>query len=296
MIKKILKWIFVLVIFVFLFRFLYLSWGEISSYDLELNWIPFLASYLFAFAYYILVAVGWSRILRSLKKLNISLLKAVKVRTFSDFGRFIPGKVWLILGRIHYCKKWGYSSGIVVLSTFMEIFLQLVAATMFFILVFSFSRIELLNGYLWVLIFVIPFLILLMHPKFLNFIFVKVGKLLKKDFVRIKSKFADILEAFLIFFIAWIFLGVGFYLMVYSIYPLGVDYVLVLGASFALAWILSFLAIFVPAGLGVREALITYLLSLFLPLPVAALIAVVSRLWFVSAEVITALIFVGVKN
>ena len=171
MIKKILKWIFVLVIFVFLFRYLYLSWGEISSYDLELNWIPFLASYLFAFAYYILVAVGWSRILRSLKKLNISLLKAVKVRTFSDFGRFIPGKVWLILGRIHYCKKWGYSSGIVVLSTFMEIFLQLVAATMFFILVFSFSGIELLNGYLWVLIFVIPFLVLLMHPKFLNFIF-----------------------------------------------------------------------------------------------------------------------------
>ena len=46
-----------------------------------------------------------------------------------------------------------------------------------------------------------------------------------------------------------------------------------------------------PAGLGAKEGALTGLLLGLLPLPVAAAVAVASRIWSAVAEVVPALIF-----
>jgi uncharacterized membrane protein YbhN (UPF0104 family) len=57
-------------------------------------------------------------------------------------------------------------------------------------------------------------------------------------------------------------------------------------ATFAAAQTGGFLAVLTPAGLGVREAVLTAFLSRTLLPSQAGLVALLSRVWFVAAEVL----------
>ena len=50
------------------------------------------------------------------------------------------------------------------------------------------------------------------------------------------------------------------------------------------------MAPFAPAGLGVREGALTYLLSFFVPLPIATVIALLTRPWIMTTEIAGALL------
>ena len=62
----------------------------------------------------------------------------------------------------------------------------------------------------------------------------------------------------------------------------------VLTACFALAWVIGFLSFLTPGGLGVREGLLSLLLSSYMPAPQATLIALICRVWMLSAEIVLA--------
>jgi uncharacterized membrane protein YbhN (UPF0104 family) len=55
-----------------------------------------------------------------------------------------------------------------------------------------------------------------------------------------------------------------------------------------LSWVAGFLVLFVPGGIGVREAVFTAIASVALAPHVAATVAVVSRLVFLAADAIGA--------
>ena len=46
----------------------------------------------------------------------------------------------------------------------------------------------------------------------------------------------------------------------------------------------GFLVLIAPSGLGVREGVLAFLLSLYLPAPVAVTISLASRVWLTLAE------------
>jgi uncharacterized membrane protein YbhN (UPF0104 family) len=55
-------------------------------------------------------------------------------------------------------------------------------------------------------------------------------------------------------------------------------------AIFAAAWCVGFVVILVPAGFGVRESALTFMLAGTLPLSDAINIALLARVWWVIAE------------
>ena len=61
--------------------------------------------------------------------------------------------------------------------------------------------------------------------------------------------------------------------------------------SFSIAWLVGFTAFFLPAGLGAREGVFTFNLSLFLSGGIAGILAVISRTLNVLVEIIA--IFFG---
>jgi uncharacterized membrane protein YbhN (UPF0104 family) len=70
-----------------------------------------------------------------------------------------------------------------------------------------------------------------------------------------------------LFALMWILMGLSIYLLVLEVRDVSVIYVVSL---FALSFILGFVAIFAPAGLGIREAVITAGLAAFVGVPIAA--------------------------
>jgi len=61
-----------------------------------------------------------------------------------------------------------------------------------------------------------------------------------------------------------------------------------LTACFAFAWIVGFLSFLTPGGLGIREGLLSLLLSRYMPTPQATLVALLCRVWMLSAEIVLA--------
>ena len=86
----------------------------------------------------------------------------------------------------------------------------------------------------------------------------------------------------------WLCLGCAFFLFVRSLTPVPWRDAGLLIACYAFAWLCGFLSFLTPGGLGVRESLLTLLLSLYIPPSQAALVALLCRVWMLSAELVLA--------
>ena len=62
-------------------------------------------------------------------------------------------------------------------------------------------------------------------------------------------------------------------------------------SAYTLAWITGSVAIFAPGGLGVREGVMTLLLSPILPVPLAIALSFITRVWITVFEAVV--FFVG---
>jgi len=88
----------------------------------------------------------------------------------------------------------------------------------------------------------------------------------------------------------WYCQGLAFYLFVRSFAPVQWADAGVLTACFAFAWIVGFLSFLTPGGLGVREGLLGLLLANCMSVSQATLVALLCRLWMLSAEMVLAAI------
>ena len=88
----------------------------------------------------------------------------------------------------------------------------------------------------------------------------------------------------------WICQGLAFFLFVRSLASVQWTGAAGLTACFAFAWIVGFLSFLTPGGLGIREGLLGLLLANYMPAPKATLIAMLCRVWILSAEMFLAAI------
>jgi glycosyltransferase 2 family protein len=85
--------------------------------------------------------------------------------------------------------------------------------------------------------------------------------------------------------------GAGFVLIVSSMMTISPDMYIGLGATYILASIIGLLAIFVPGGLGVREAIIVLVLSVYFPVEQAIIVALVARFYATISDLGVGLVY-----
>ncbi len=112
----------------------------------------------------------------------------------------------------------------------------------------------------------------------------------------IKAGFGQILEILLLLVGDWIIFGVGVYLLLNSFYAIEFNQTVILCGIFAISVIVGIFSFFVPAGLGVREGVQSYLLSLFIPVSMAILISLVMRVWMTLGELVCFIIALKIKR
>jgi uncharacterized membrane protein YbhN (UPF0104 family) len=61
----------------------------------------------------------------------------------------------------------------------------------------------------------------------------------------------------------------------------------------AFSWVVGFLSIITPAGLGVKEGIFSYFLTFIVPTGIATLVALIVRIWGTIGEILYSLIFIG---
>jgi len=280
----------VALILLFLIRFLVNNWRQVAAFDFTFTYSYLFLSFPVLFVFFFLRVYAWQVILKKMK-IALPLRTCLKVSFLSMMGKFLPGKVWTVLGKIYLSDKEGVPKTEAFTSVAIEIVLEIVASIFFFFLyLFSLMEQPLLSPkVLYLLGVVLIGGLVFLHPLVFYTVLNSLLRALKKETVSAAIKYRDIIQIFLFYIIIVLVQGVAFYLFVNALLYVPFQNLVGLTASFAVAGALGTLSFFAPSGLGVREGVLALLLSTYVISPVAVLISLLARIWVTLAEVTCAL-------
>ena len=262
-------------------------WNLVRETPFTLHPFPLILSTLiFAFSYFIQI---WAWYLITLR-LEIALCSfdTLKSWFYSQLGKYLPGKVWVLLGRFYFYESKGKSKEAVSVALYLEMATMTMAAGLVFLAALICYG-ETWLSYSWrqsgglVLLFFLG--LGSIHPrvlqKILNWFLVRF----KRERVSLSISYGDILWILLVCIVCWVVGGVGFYFFVDSVYRAAPRYFLFFTGALAVSSILGLVAIFAPSGLGVREGALVYFLSFTMATPVAVVISILTRIWMTLIEI-----------
>lgn len=242
-----------------------------------------LVSFIFLFAGFIINSVYWKEILQK-TNCRVSLSECVAGIGLSIFGKYIPGKIWTIVGPAAYvAKKSQYSLGKLSAISLCAQFI-----TLWIGLIFGSIGLFLLGGlriWGWLILFLWLGLTVVIFSKLVHGSAERlIRTVLRKDIQLPRLTIKSTLSLMPWFVIYWVVLSIGFYMLVVSLTEREVPWSV--GLGFSLAGTLGTMALITPGGLGTREGvMVGYLILAGIPVPEATTIAVASRLWFLLGEV-----------
>ena len=242
-----------------------------------------LMSFLFLFTGHLSSAISWRQIVRK-NSFSFGIYECIAGVGLSIFGKYIPGKVWMIIGRATYLAKnnnklLAQLSMISLNAQFIMLWLGLVFGAIGLLLLGGLSIWGWLILFLWIALTVVVF------SNIVNSIVEKFSKrVLKKEISIPKLSLRSTVAVLPWFILTWLLWSIGFFLLVASLVPDKISPAV--GLGFPLAGTLGIMAIIAPGGLGVREGVMVGYLNLAgLSLPEATTISITARLWFLIGEI-----------
>lgn len=280
-VKFLVGWPISIVAIVFLLKFIPPSFDFVAKIK-GANIPILLLSIVFFQLYFVLRGFMWQKILEE-KGHKLYFRKTLFLWGFSEFKRYAPGNIWSFLGRIVYFSKLDINNKTVVKSLFYES--QFIVISGFLVSLFSlnflFTNLS-LSSFKYS-IFTQPLIVIAVAVLTLGFVFNK--KLIDKQFF---PNFKP-LSVFYLLFISSLSLfcfGMATYFVGASIFFLNPYYFLDFSGFFVFALLIGYLSLITPMGLGVREGVITLVLSKTAGLLQASVISIFARLVFIFSEII----------
>lgn len=209
----------------------------------------------------------------------------------SWLGRYIPGKVAWVGGKIYFAMGMGIGKTTLGVTALVEAALQLLTALLIGV-AFLFVSGAYSNFSVWYNIFFLSATIvglIAVSPPVFNFMLKKAYKLLKKRSLDVKYtiKLPDLVKVSLEYTFVNALSGLPIYFLVKAAgFDIGIVELLYISGAFIFAGAIGTLAIFAPSGLGVREGVIMLFLVKILPAEISFAIVVLLRIWSVLLDVI----------
>lgn len=261
---------------------------EIQGYDFGFHWMTLCASFFSISAGYLCTVLIWISLTGSFG-VRVSFLAAARAWFLSQLGKYVPGKVALLLVRFDAYQ--GHSKRKIIIATWIEYVVSLAGAAVVIL-------VALMTTPGFVPIFVrwsagigaILFLGLL-WPPVLSWYVNRGLMIFHKEPVEIFPPYGTMLR--LVGAFVWVSLlhGLGFFLVIRSLFPVGSEYFLTIAGAYEAAAIIGLTAVFAPSGIGVREGVLFLVLPLFLPTPVVIVASILVRLVTTAVEFFLSLVF-----
>jgi hypothetical protein len=247
-------------------------------------------------------ALVWGKILQ-LFGAQLPFPQSFKIMSLSGLGKYLPGKIWLYLGQIYLSQKAKIPKSVCLFSLLLLFAAYNLAGLLVFIAsLFLWNRFSQVSISALFIAGCGAFLIIF-SPRILNGVLrwvFGIFKRLKKKFpdneLVFRTGFRPVLRIILILAADWLIFGTAVYFLVNSFYHIGLTQTVILCGIFAISSILGILSFFVPAGLGVREGVQSYLLGMFIPLSAAIMISVVMRVWMTLGELMCFFVALKIKK
>ena len=163
---------FLLLVAVFLIRYFYRNYDSYKNLDVEINWLVFTGAILFYFLYKVTLASLW-HYMTKLNQCSIGYFRAITAYLYSILGKYIPGKVFMLLARVPAYEEGGAPIRKVTVCFFLENICTLLGAAFLFLISLFFFPNDLLNDYKWMTVGLVVLFFICINPKIINF-FLKI--------------------------------------------------------------------------------------------------------------------------
>lgn len=239
-------------------------------------------------------AAIWITVLRSLgaKNSTVHLKEMFYVYAKSWMGRYIPGKLPWIVGKIYFASKLDISKNKLAVGSLIEIALQILMYTIVPLALILFDRnlTEISLRYLPALILTIILCVICITPAVFNRLVSLTYKITKRlEFDQAdKASNKTIFSGMLMYVVGAVINGTTLYIIAVAVDPrIGLGQISYIMAAGNLASVLGIIAIFAPGGLGVRDGAQLVFLSAITGPEFALTITILSRI----SELICDLLF-----
>lgn len=225
----------------------------------------------------------------------LRLRVAARVFFVSQLGKYVPGSVWAVVAQVelahehHVPRTRTGAAYIVLVVLYVSSGFLVGAATLPFVVDDS-SR-----GFLWLLLLLVPLLVIL-YPPLLTAVLNLGLKLIRRPPLEHPLTLRGVGFALGWGVVSWLLLGVHVWLLARDLGGTGPELLPLAIGGFALAWAVGFVVVIAPAGLGPRDAIIAAVLASGLPAGGPAALAVMSRLMLTLADIVCALVAVGIAK
>lgn len=275
------------VIVAWLVRRLVADWASVRAYEWTLRPWYLAAGFVCLQLAFVTMARAWRSVLRAIG-VRWSLTRAFWVFYLSNLGRYIPGNLWQMGAAAMMGRQMGVAatdivaSMIVHLLYFLPVGAVMALATGRFPAPFDGTTVRVLA---WSLALVSAAFALWPHVALrrVERLALRVGLDPERWRVEWSRRLAILAQTV----VAWVFLSLGFAWMVLGVAPVQSALTWDLARVYMVAHIIGYIVLVAPAGLGVREGTMVFLLSPLLGTGPAAGVALLARLWYTLAELVT---------
>lgn len=251
---------------------------------------PFLAATVLLLAAYFMSGAIWGYMVRDMGGPELSSVVAVQLFMIANLGRYIPGKIWQIAGLAALGKSRGIPARTGAGAAVLGHGLGLVAAASVGMVAFLTGpgpwRLWGMVGAVGIGVIVILTAIPSVFGSMANAWF-RIARTTEPP--ELRSVHA--LRWLLLFGLNWVMYASAYWILAVSLdRGSGVPF-LPVASAFAAAYVLGYLMIFAPAGIGPREAFLIAFLTPHFGAGSSGVIAIVARLWTTVVEVVPAGLF-----
>jgi hypothetical protein len=265
---------------------LYRNWPAVIGTLKNVPWEATAASELAVILGICVSTLAWQSIVDDLGE-PIGVFRGAQINLVGQLGKYVPGSVWAYLLQMELGRKAGLARSRVFTSSLIQFGISLVAAMVFAALaipeMFPHSGVAPLLYALAVVGFV------LLQPKILTFLANLVLRLLRRRQLEHDLHLSAVLKTLVLQAMSYTLFGVQLWIMAEAIGALhGIRGLLMCIGAVVVGLNSGVVAFVLPSGAGVRDGVIVALLITAMPYSPALALAVVSRLMFTVADVVTA--------
>lgn len=214
---------------------------------------------------------------------------AARIFYVSQLGKYVPGSVWTVLGQMELARQERVPRRTSLTQGVLMLAISVGAGVMVSVLLMPFLGQETFERYWWAVL-LLPVIVLCLHPPVFGRIVNTGFRLVRKPGLEVLPTWRGLSRALVLQSIVWIILGLQIWVIVVG---LGGDPLPSLVASvggYTLGFSLGMAAIGLPAGAGLREAVLVVALSGVLSPGLALLVALLARGIAVLVDVAVALV------
>lgn len=291
---KLLGWVVIALVGYLFSRTLIGNWDEVQKINFRVGYQVSLVVALFASAV-IISGVLWGKTFERIAGKKVLARDAIRIHLGAWLLKYVPGQV----GALIYKIRWGTvvkgaSKTVSAIAFAYEAMFVTLASTVVIIPILLLTLGN--RGYSWLFLVYLLLVssVFMFFGKYMNSLITKLvrkwaGKTIDSKYF---LKRGEIAKFTALFSIARVVNATGFVVLVSAILPTPVSAYIPLGATYVLAGIVGLYAIFVPSGLGVREAVIVIFASTYFTPEQAIAVALIARMCSTVSDGLIGLLYI----